>query len=464
MYYGVNRLAQQRRTRKTDLVMLMLGLSIIVLSSNTLNTLSYLQSVLDSTCCGKDPITVRISHPRRKAKQVVSSVASSCLVHAPLQVNTERVQTNETTLQHPTASHCGRLRRDWSDGMGTDRNSLQNKYHLLSPLAREIEDHQSNCSLPVGIFHMDNSYGLGSHLMLWSQALCNAQEKGYRVQTYNPDWIWLDQTYCNRDMAQNQSPFMCYFPKMEHRCPEDANTTIAITNQPTTIVPMNITDPRNKKHWCQKIKKDHQFHTNFRAAAMEYVFQQISPLVVHEAQRQIGLIFPNGSIPSNLITVHLRWGDKFWEMDLVPISEYVHAVSDLLWQRCGNCITTEAHIYLATEDPRAASAFMAEVLHQSNTTDNSTSKNWFIYTDRTIPELDPYRPVRGNRASWTTRNTKGRAGLMALASMLVALEADYFVLTTASNWSRIINQIRQQWIDPLCNNCTRMIDLRPGEW
>ena len=194
------------------------------------------------------------------------------------------------------------------------------------------------------------------------------------------------------------------------------------------------------------------FLTDFRAAAMEYIFQQVSPIVLEEAERHIGLLFEDGVVPKDLIAVHIRWGDKFWEMDLAPISEYTAAVTQLLEiQGCRDNST--AHIYLATEDPRAEQEFR-----------QASPPGWTIYTDRTVTELDSFRPAKGNRASWTARNTKGRAGLMALASLLVALEADYFVLTTGSNWSRLMNQLRQKVVDPRCGNCTHVIDLRPGEW
>jgi cytochrome c5 len=152
----------------------------------------------------------------------------------------------------------------------------------------------------------------------------------------------------------------------------------------------------------------------------------------------------------------MRWGDKFWEMDLAPAAEYIAAIHTLLNTSSTNANATNAEpvaIYLSTEDPRAAAAFR-----------NATPPNWTVYVDRTIHELDTYRPAKGNRASWTTRNTRGRAGLVALGSLLVALEANLFVLTTKSNWSRLLNELRKNVIHPRCGNCTRMIDLRPGEW
>ena len=89
---------------------------------------------------------------------------------------------------------------------------------------------------------------------------------------------------------------------------------------------------------------------------------------------------------------------------------------------------------------------------------------WTIYVDRTIDELNDYRPAKGNRASHTAKNTKGRAGLVSMGSLLVAMESRYYVLTTKSNWSRMMDFLRTNIVDQKCGNCTRMIDLRPGIW
>ena len=209
----------------------------------------------------------------------------------------------------------------------------------------------------------------------------------------------------------------------------------------------NITNPRNPRMRCKRLRNNETAVQEFRAATMEYMFQTLSPLVLQEASRQVGLLFPQGQAPPDLIAVHIRWGDKFWEMDLVPIAEYIQAVEQLVAE------SAHAHIYLATEDPRAAKEFIA-----------TAPSHWNIYIDRTLVELTAVRPTKGNRASWMAKNTQGRAGLMNVASWLIALEANRFVLTTASNWSRIINDLRKSLIDPHCGNCTQLIDLRPGVW
>jgi hypothetical protein len=298
---------------------------------------------------------------------------------------------------------------------------------------------------------MDNSFGFGSHLHVWSQAMCNAMESLQRLQTFNPIWLWMDEEYCSFEQAK-RSPLLCYFPLAEDRCRTNIASTTRLVQLPTSIAPVNVTDPKNHRLRCSLVREEGKL-SEFRTASMEYLFQALSPLVIQEAKRQLGALFgPGAQVPSDLISVHLRWGDKFWEMDLPHENEYVDAVSQLLLAS-GRDNNQTANIYLATEDPRAVKAFT-----------NAAPSGWNIYIDRTIAELDAYRPKKGNRASWTAKNTNGRAGLVALGSLLVALEANYFVLTTKSNWSRLLDQLRRAMIDPHCGNCTKVVDLRPGEW
>jgi hypothetical protein len=371
-----------------------------------------------------------------------------CLKHSPLEITHGRMAgsvPNQTLMQHATATRCGRLRRQWL------HNPPRSEY------ARSIQRHQSNCTLPLATHYMDNTFGLGSHFLLWGQAMCNAMESGHRIQSYTSSpWLWLDQDHC--DVDPNISPLHCYLPQAEPtqlKCSNDDNT---IESMPTSI---NVTDPRQVKEWCQRVQTaSPETKAQVRAASTEFLFQTVSPLIIQEAQRQIGVIFPNGEIPPDLVTVHIRWGDKFWEMDLASIDEYIHAINELLWKRrqhghseYNNSTVPSANIYLATEDPRAYQEFL-----------QAKPPGWNVYADITLQEIDAFRPKKGNRASWAARNTQGRSGLIALGSLLVAMEADLFVLTTQSNWSTLMNHLRTQIVDPQCGNCTDMIDLRPGVW
>jgi hypothetical protein len=197
-----------------------------------------------------------------------------CLRHQSKELTVERLATGHhqkiqlQLLNQPLAPKCGRLRRRhtlWLEG-----------YELRSDVAQSIRarqqcdrsSHHHGSTNNVATFTLDNDYGLGSHLYQWSQAFCTADEMGYRLQTYNPQWLWRDQEYCNGNgvrFNQSESPFACYFPGMENqRCADK-------------VLP----------------EKD----------------------------------------PNDLITDHIRYGDKFWEMDLVPIDDYVQAVHELLQRR-----------------------------------------------------------------------------------------------------------------------------------
>jgi len=49
-----------------------------------------------------------------------------------------------------------------------------------------------------------------------------------------------------------------------------------------------------------------------------------------------------------------------------------------------------------------------------------------------------------------------------MVALLLALSARYHVLTTASTWSRLIDNLRRNVLDRRCGGgCTDAIDLRP---
>lgn len=265
-----------------------------------------------------------------------------CLTHTAIHVNINDTKklgsadTNATVLlleqQHPET--CGTLRRQW----------LYNP--PISQYAQSFQLHQQNCSLPMASHYLDNTYGLGSHFILWGQALCNAIEDGYRMDEGLLDptdvWIWADQEHCSSYHLQQQqqqeyqrssssslssSPMECYLPVTRNHCPyivqrqsgheekEEEEQQDSNKNQLSSIV--NVTDPRSAHQWCTlTAAADDETGTTqkalVRAAFTEYLFSEVSPLVVQEAQRQIGIIFNDvgSQVPDDLITVHIRWGDK----------------------------------------------------------------------------------------------------------------------------------------------------------
>jgi hypothetical protein len=346
----------------------------------------------------------------------------------------------------------------------------------LSPIAKEIESIQNNCSFKkLGHYYHTNGSGLGSELHIYSIVLCSAIEMGdARLRTAG-SWIYNDAEKCKTD--QPNTPMSCYFPHAEPICPVDTTPEIK-----------KFDIAYKDRYTCPRITDVAGGHSNVRAATTEYLFTRVSEIVQQEGERQLNIVFgginQNGKknrrrkVPKNLITVHIRWGDKDGEMKLVHIQNYTNAVQRILDERKQKKYTQsshtnamlgaasiadngtndddgddDVHIFLSTEDPEAVKQFMA-----------AKPKEWNVYIDQYYTEMLPYRMEMGNVFNVNSlysfyKNINGRNGLIALGSLLVAIEATDYVLTTASNWSRLINEVRKNVIDPRCNNCTTMIDL-----
>lgn len=321
------------------------------------------------------------------------------------------------------ATHRG-LRFDWSN------------VPVQSPIAKTLQAWQQNCSIPVKHYAW-RSYGvgMGSDLHAWGNALWAGLNDGHRIRSPKP-WLWVDQEACG-----SSSLLECHFPIAEPKCEDE-------TVQKGRIV----AGPCGKRQtWTA-----HNYTVpEFRAAATEFAFSSLSQVVVKEAQKQRHSLFGNAITPPNLITVHIRWGDNALEVrrQNTPIQRYVQAIETMIQD---NNLKSSVHILLCTEDPVALDAFQ----------EATKTKDWTIHVDPFYTKYLPYRKdreIKYNLASHISTQTNGKAGLWALGSLLVAVEANYFVLTTKSNWSRLMNELRKNVVDPSCQGCTKMLDIDEGE-
>jgi hypothetical protein len=367
-----------------------------------------------------------------------------------------KLESRAQSTESNAADAGGKFRFDWEN------------LPPQSELAKRMMETQENCSLPLSNFYWRNEYGIGSDFHLWALALCNSVTARRRVRTSirNGDpWIFRDVNACDNgnysSMSRNikpnnkQSSLACYFPKSELLCQDDAanitTTKLEYTWNGEPKEEHNITDT------CTHLMNEQGYSVkDVEAAATEFLFRSVSPIVVEEAKRQLKLFFApnNGIVPPNLITVHIRWGDKVFvkahapEMRVTSIKEYIGSVQHILNKREDN---TTANIYLATEDPKAVKAF-----------EENLPSNWNLYVDQYYHDMLPYRSTNEavyNQNPITSKLLKGRAGLVAIGSLLVAMEANDFVLTTQSNWSRLIDELRKNVLDARCNECTDMIDI-----
>ena len=91
--------------------------------------------------------------------------------------------------------------------------------------------------------------------------------------------------------------------------------------------------------------------------------------------------------------------------------------------------------------------------------------HWTLYVDQFLVETKVHRVdgYNGHNQMAQSDAIKGKAGLMALGSLLVAMEANDFVLTTSSNFSLLMEELRRSIVDPKCGGCTSVIDLLPAK-
>jgi hypothetical protein len=267
----------------------------------------------------------------------------------------------------------------------------------------------------------------------------------------------------------------CYFATSELNCPGD--TEWARSN-PEFILNSSLSKPNgNVVRRCPSIVGPQAAYNEemLQLATIESLFTHVTPKVQQEATRQLNLVFQGQTeIPKDLITVHIRWGDKvetfrnpkrtrYAEMKKVEISDYIDAVQQILLdkrrrhrhqkyiQKQGNDEQKEmtANIYLATEDPAAVKEFK-----------KAMPTGWNLFVDRFLSETQSHRVHEYNASPKLAQSMNGKAGLLALGSLLVAMESNDYVLTTESNWSQLMDEIRRSIIDPRCDGCTTAIDLR----
>ncbi|KAI2501287.1 hypothetical protein MHU86_13150 [Fragilaria crotonensis] len=346
--------------------------------------------------------------------------------------NTKRATASTTT--NPTRKTI--LRFDWTN------------LPPQSEIGKRLQSSQSNCSLPVKYYvWRDTPTGMGSDLHAWSSHLWVALLTLHRMKA-PANWIWTDPEACSRANNNNNnsitsSTLLCYFPAAESTtCPDDIDDV----EKNEAVDEGDLIETHN----CGKQDNSPYDVSEFRAGSMEFLFSSVSPLVIQEAERQIKAVFGDKGVPPNLITVHVRWGDKYLEDVPLIIEEYITAVEKIVKKKELDSV----HILLCTEDPVAEEGFR-QAAHSS----------WSIYLDHFYTEFLPFREEQGNAFNVVPLlavELKGKPGLWALGSLLVAMEANYFVLTTTSNWSRLMDELRKNVIDPRCDGCTYMIDLQEG--
>jgi hypothetical protein len=348
---------------------------------------------------------------------------------------------------------------------------------LYSDLSKTIRDGIENCSAPVVYYHELYGQGMGADIHIWSQAVCNAMQNQGRLVVSNRSWIWNDKTFCNNHSSTEyyNNPLYCYF-NIRNTCPPPDTSTFTFISH------------SNELSMCPLYINDMASRQRFRAAAMEYLFARVHPDIVNEANRAAHALFSpyikdvtggtsndaseHGiinnyhnhqdadfnhrgqryrmrkslltTISDRIITLHIRRGDKRVEMDLVSDSEYIDTIAQLVT----NYSIQHPIIFVTTESSRTAFKFT------SNVEDYHPTWKVVVYS------ASMSTSVFESSTMAMAQSSDGVIGRTSLVALLIAMEAKYYVLTSGSNWSRLIDELRKGVVDVDCGNCTVMIDLR----
>ena len=401
-----------------------------------------------SSSCGTASTTlaVRVSPFFFTSSSASSNTSISRRRNIPFVVSKKRARNETTTTTSSVEQRQPRytLRMNWTH------------VPVLSPLAKRIDQTQTQlCRSDAArrLQHHEIHFfaypmrpsGIGSSLHTWSAVLCHAVQH-HMVFLTRGRWDWsggqvVDESPLRVFFGLHESAAECLLHKNRN---SSAFNNVSIEHLQVQVLPFSAPWPKCK---LEKLLPNDSLYnkyskSDYRAAAMEWLFQSVNPIVVQAAQEQIHQAFGQQGLPpaEHMITVNIRWGDKGQEMPLQPMERYIQAVHQLVAQRPTTALPV--HVYVASEDPDAIAGFYA-----------AADPTWRVHDSGPT-----------NAVGETVTKANFQTGLQSLAALLLSLESNAYVLTTASNWSRLINELRKNVIDPRCGNCTQMVDLLYDEW
>ena len=334
---------------------------------------------------------------------------------------------------------------------------------LKTDIAERIAKNQKDCTKTSMLLHPLNNYGMGSGLWNLGTAVCSSLEEKLPLHVLNDTWIWLDKDVCSKHFQVHasdkmlSSPLDCYFGKQFNQCANDVHHNSG-SSKP-------VADAHKHAQWinvrCPSIVQDEGNVTaywNLYGGFFEYLFSSLTPSVIESAKDAAYKTFNSTSSPDDMITVHIRWGDKSKEMGgLVPIHKYMSAIDELIRK---HDIRGKINILLATYDTEANQEFRNAVKKRNFVKANQSHWNVFQYEPAAENLLSLQELKRTSYATATAANPSLHTGIQSLIEWLLAVESKYFVLTTASNWSAVIEALRLGVLNTDCGQCTDSIDLK----
>lgn len=358
---------------------------------------------------------------------------------------------------------------------------------LPEGVQRMIEQQRDDgnvCSRPDRLALTEISIqGLGSSLHEWASALCYAHQANLTLVTVHnsrPLFTKWDQgkVHCPIDphslrTASAPKSVQCtvqitanswYFEGAKH-CSQ------ATLRRPMACLFGDDTSPcsaeqlqgrkvqlavgRQKWGGCGLLVCPRQCGGPSYASLLMVPFSRLTTPVLTEAAAALSSLFGEGGVPRDMVTVHIRWGDHHkHHVKRFAATDYADAVVGLLGRNGRS--HERANVFLMTEDMAAVAAF-EEYAQQHHPLWTLRYHGPAVAMDSRSPgpkASENQRKAASRKSSGTgllhgtdvSPMSAGRAmggvlGLESIVSLLLSLEAEYFVLTTASNWGRLAAEV-----------------------
>ena len=318
-----------------------------------------------------------------------------------------------------------------------------------SEAARHLVARQTDCSKPQVMTEMTSS-GMGSDLHCWSKMLHNAHLAGASLVVQGK-WKWEDERLCANTLEPKVT-LSCYFDNTRP-CPLNSLPLEMPVRQP-------LFSPPEEFNQSISIEEVERLNQPRRTAAMEMLFSNVSDAIINRTQRAAAHVFgPRGS-PDRMITVHIRWSDKGRESELQDMQGYIKGCQTLIEK---HNIPSPVSIFVMSEDVSALAAFKEIAMHDWQIFHYDYDDPAAIETHQAgeLDAMDSSTTLEQKEELFYTfgKDKTNIQGAWSLIALLLSLESQYFVLTTASNWSRLVNELREAITDVDCGGCTDVVDL-----
>lgn len=137
-------------------------------------------------------------------------------------------------------------------------------------------------------------------------------------------------------------------------------------------------------------------------------------------------------LPPGTISAHIRGGDKFSEMTLVPAREYIQAIQKMI----NSMPNSFSRVVFVSGDDQVSIDEARQLIEEANMT--------CIYTR--MPRLAGGHSLSIWKPS-PAHDTSENSFYAHLMQLFMALEADAWVGTRGSNWNRLIDELRCIFVD-----------------